>query len=82
MLVQFGHKKYSVYAMDFESHNDDETIQKGETSIWLGYLINENSKWNDPQSYYYTIDELLERLNDLTSNEKKNRQNLPVRFFR
>lgn len=78
MLVQFGHKKYSVYAMDFESHNDDETIQKGETSIWLGYLINENSKWNDPQSYYYTIDELLERLNDLTSNEKKNRQNLLI----
>lgn len=78
MLVQFGHKKYSVYAMDFETHNDDETIKKGETSIWLGYLINENSKWNDRNSYYYTIDDLLVKLNNLTSNEKKNRQNLLV----
>ena len=48
--------------MDVESHNDEESIEKQETSIWLGCYIDENSKEDDESSFFYSIDEILDRL--------------------
>lgn len=48
--------------MDIESHNDDESIAKGETSMWLGCYLDENSKVDDEDSYFYDMDEFLDRL--------------------
>ena len=57
--------------MDIESHNDEESIAKRETSMWLGCFINEDSKEDDENSYFYTMDEFLERCENLVSKKRK-----------
>ena len=71
-----GKRKYKVYAMDIENHNDEESIAKMETSMWLGCFINDESKVEDESSYFYTMDEFIQRLDDESSykrNKKKTR---------
>lgn len=48
--------------MDIESHNDLESIAKQETSCWLGCYIDENSKMTDNESFFYTIEEFIDRM--------------------
>ena len=67
MIRKLGRSNYQIYAMDVESHNDAESIAKQETSIWLGCLLDENSKVEDEASYFYTIDEFLDRIFHLSS---------------
>lgn len=77
MIHRLGRRKYKVYAMDVESHNDDESIAKNETSIWLGCFIDETSDKADPESYFYTIREFLDRLRAESApkrNKDKSRQ--------
>ena len=62
MQVKIGRKNYRVFAFDVESHNDDESIEKLETSIWLYSFIDSDSKIDDPASYGYSIEEFLDRL--------------------
>lgn len=71
MLNRIGRKLYDIYAMDIESHNDSESVAKKETSMWLGCFINEKSKVYDDESYFYTMDEFLERLHQLSSRKRK-----------
>ena len=59
--------------MDIVSHNDEESIKKKETSMWLGCFINENSKEDDEASYFYTMDEFLDRCEELTSKKRKSK---------
>lgn len=72
MIRRINRRKYNIYAMDVESHNDLESIAKKETSIWLGCFINEESKMEDESSYFYSIEEFLDRLEDL-STPKRNK---------
>ena len=60
MITRINRRKYQIYAMDVESHNDLESIKKRETSIWLGCFIDETSKVDDESSYFYTIQELTQ----------------------
>ena len=69
--ARINRKKFSVYAMDVESHNDYESIAKRETSIWLGCLINDENRKEDENSYFYTIEEFLSRLEDLSKPKRK-----------
>ena len=62
MILRIGRRKFNVKAMDIESHNDEESIAKGETSMWLGCYIDENSKEENEDSYFYSMDEFLDRL--------------------
>jgi len=71
MIRRIGRKQYDIYAMDIESHNDEESIEKKETSMWLGCFINEHSKVYEDESYFYTMDEFLQRLKDLSSRKRK-----------
>ena len=71
MRARINRKLYELYAMDIESHNDSESIAKRETSMWLGCFINEDSKVNDETSYFYTMDEFLERCQMLTAKKRK-----------
>ena len=71
MRARINRKLYEIYAMDIESHNDEESIKKRETSMWLGCFINENSKEDDEHSYFYTMDEFLDRCEELTSKKRK-----------
>lgn len=56
--------------MDIESHNDSESIAKQETSCWLGCLLDETSTPEDPSSFFYTIEEFIERIEDLSSPKR------------
>lgn len=73
MLLRIGRRKYNVKAMDIETHNDVESIAKQETSMWLGCYIDENSQVNEEASYFYNMDEFLNRLEEeSTPRRKKN----------
>lgn len=63
--------KYKIYALDMETHNDPESVEKLETSMWLGSLVNEDSKEKDESSYFYTVEQLLEKLEVLTTKTRK-----------
>ena len=71
MRARINRKLYELYGMDVESHNDEESIAKKETSIWLGCFIDENSKAEDESSYFYTIDEFLQICEEKTSKKRK-----------
>lgn len=77
MIRRLGKVKYDVYAFDVESHNDDESIAKKETSIWLYSFINEESKMEDESSYGYSIEDFLSRLETMTSKRRKHGQKRP-----
>ena len=71
MIYRLGRKKFSIYAMDIETHNDLESIQKRETSMWLGCFINEYSKMEEEESYFYNMNEFIDRLDKLSSKKRK-----------
>ena len=68
--VRINRKKFSVYAMDIETHNDIESIEKQETSMWLGCFINDENKKEEEDSYFYSMDEFIDKL-ELLSNPKR-----------
>lgn len=68
--VRISRKKYNVYGMDIESHNDEESIAKGETSMWLGCFINDESRLEDESSFFYSMDEFINRLEDLSTPKR------------
>ena len=71
MYERIGRKKYKIYAFDVESHNDDESIAKNETSIWLYSFIDDTSKIDDEKSYGYDIPSFLNRLEELTNPKRQ-----------
>ena len=87
MRIRINRKLYEIYAMDIETHNDEESIEKGETSMWLGCFINELSKVDEEESYFYTIEEFLDRCETIvtrkrkTSSENKPCKNLAVFIY-
>lgn len=70
MQTRINRKKFNIYALDIETHNDVESLAKRETSMWLGCLIDESHKVDDESSYFYTMDELINKL-ELLSNPKR-----------
>ena len=80
MRVRINRKLYEIYAMDIESHNDEESIAKRETSMWLGCFINELSKVDEEESYFYTIQEFLQRCEAITTRKRSNsKENKPCK---
>ena len=75
MIHRIGKRKFKIYAFDLESHNDIESIEKAETSMWLGCLLDENSKQDDPNSYVYSIEEFVDKLDYLSSPKKRKNHN-------
>ena len=71
MQVRINRKKYNVFAFDIETHNDEESIKNKTTSMWLGCLIDDNSKIDDESSYLYTMEEVLDRLEDLSNPKRR-----------
>lgn len=85
MNQKVGRRNYWIYALDIETHNDEETLAKKETSMWLGCFINEESKMEDESSYFYSWEELLTRLDDMTrtysSHKKKQGHNILIYVY-
>lgn len=67
MIRRIGRRKFKIYSFDIESHNDEETIAKMETSMWLGCLIDEDSKIDDEESYLYSMEEFVDRIEEMSS---------------
>ena len=78
MIHRINRKNYQIYAFDLESHNDEESIEKQETSMWLGCLIDENSTIDDEASYLYSMDEFIDRLS-FTVATARSRLTAPLR---
>lgn len=72
MFHRVARKKYIIKALDIETHNDSESIAKGETSMWLGCYIDENSKVEDETSYFYSMDEIISRW-EIETNPKRSK---------
>ena len=71
MIAKIGRMNYSIWAFDLESHNDEESLAKRETSMWLGCLLNEDSKIDDEESYLYNISDFVDRLDILSKGEQQ-----------
>ena len=72
MIVRIGKKSYKVKAMDIETHNDSESIALGCSSMWLGCYIDEFSKVDEKESYFYTMQEFISLL-DRDTKPKRNK---------
>ena len=79
MIHRIGRKKYKIFGFDLESHNDAESIEKKETSMWLGCFLDENSKIDDETSYVYSISELLTRLEQESTPKRRHNENIPIK---
>ena len=75
MEVRINRKKYRCFAFDIETHNDEESIAKKETSMWLGCLIDETNDVNDEASYFYTMDQIMDKLDELSTPKRKHGEN-------
>lgn len=71
MEVRINRKKFRVFAFDIETHNDEESIAKKETSMWLGAFIDETSKIDDESSYMYEMTDLLAKLEELSNPKRR-----------
>ena len=78
MIQRISRKKFNIFAFDLESHNDEESIAKQETSMWLGCFIDENSKVEDEDIYFYDMDSLIDHLEVITT-PKRSRHHNPIR---
>ena len=81
MIRRIGKRKYSIYGYDVESHNDEESIEKGETSIWLSVFANEETKVTDESCYFYTLESWLDKLEELSKPNKRKVCNLMIYIF-
>lgn len=79
MIYRIGRKKYDFYAFDIESHNDEESLAKFETSMWLGCFINEESKVDDENSYLYNMNQFIERIEYLSTRGRPHADKRPIK---
>lgn len=70
MKAKIGKEAYSVYCYDIESHNDEGSIARGETGVWLSCLIDETSTVEDPETFLPDVPALLARLECMTAPRK------------
>lgn len=78
MIQRINRRKFLIKSFDIETHNDEESIAKQETSMWLGCYIDENSKVDDESSYIYSMDEFLDRVEEECSKKRTHRGPRPV----
>lgn len=71
MEHRISRRKYRILATDFETHNDEESIAKRETGIWLAVLMDEKSDVKDESIYFYDMPSYLAKIEELST--------LPVR---
>lgn len=71
MQVRINRKKFNVFAFDIETHNDEESIKNRTTSMWLGCLIDETNTIDDESSYYYNMEEVFSKLEELSNPKRR-----------
>ena len=78
MVERINRRKFLIKAFDIETHNDEESIAKRETSMWLGCYIDENSKVDDESSYLYTMDDFINKLEEDCSKKRTHKGPRPI----
>ena len=68
MEVTIGKVRYRVYAMDFETHADEESKRLKETGVWLSSIIDETSKLEDESNFDYSIEGVIGHLRRLAKD--------------
>ena len=79
MIHRIGKKKYRIFGFDLESHNDEESIAKQETSMWLGCFIDETNTIDDERSYVYTMEDFLARLEQEVNPVRHHGESRPIK---
>ena len=79
MIHRIGKKKFRIFGFDLESHNDEESIAKKETSMWLGCFIDETNKVDEERSYVYDMTSFLDRLREEVNPQRKHNENRPIK---
>ena len=77
MIHRIGRRKYKIFAFDIETHNDEESIANMTSSMWLGCLIDENSKIDEESSYMYDMNSFIDRIEQLSAPKKRANKNAP-----
>ena len=67
MKAKIGKEPFDIYCYDLESHNDEGSIARGETGVWLSCFIEDEYTLEDPASFLPGLPEYLERLERLTA---------------
>ena len=80
MIHRIGKKKFRIFGFDLESHNDEESIAKKETSMWLGCFIDETNKVDEERSYVYDMTSFLDRLREEVNPQRKHNENRKLTF--
>lgn len=70
MTEYISRRKYKIFGMDIESHNDPISIARKETSCWLGCFLDENSRPEDESSYFYNIRQFIDRIDEESRNKR------------
>lgn len=78
MEARINRKKFRLKALEIEAHNDEESIAKKETSMWLGCYIDETNALEDESSYVYSMDEFLNVLEKDSSNKRQRGEQRPI----
>lgn len=79
MIHRIGKTKYRIFGFDLESHNDEESIAKQETSMWLGCFIDETNKVDEERSYVYDMTSFLDRLQQEVNPPRKHNEKRPIK---
>lgn len=81
MRQRISRRKYKIFAMDLETHNDPESMARRETSAWLGCFIDESSDIDDEASYFYSVGEFLDRLEREATRKPRRKASESVECF-
>ena len=71
MITRVGKKKYRVFGLDIETHNDNESILENTSAMWLGALFDETAKEGDEGIYFDSIDKMIDRMVELSHEPRK-----------
>lgn len=66
--VRIKRKLWNVYGYDVENHNDDESIAKNETSVWLSVFATYGDTEKD-SVYFYDVESFLSHLEKITKRQ-------------
>lgn len=71
MITRIGRKKFRVFGFDIETHNDNESIIENTSSMWLGAIFDETAKEDDESIYLRNMDEVIDKLIELSHEPRK-----------
>lgn len=76
MIRRIGRKKWRIFAFDIENNNSEKAIERRETWTWLAGFLDDESKENDDNVFFPTIEAWLDYLAKATKQKTHLRKRL------